>query len=325
MNGDTIELFFTLVTAIFLEAAPFLLIGALIGSIIEVAFPAERLLHFVPKGRLKGIFLSLGAGMVLPTCECGVVPIVRRLMGKGVPPHMAVTYLLAAPVINPIVLISTFVAFRGNYWMVLGRVLLVSFPAVLIGLMFDRGGADQLVRDNGLHSGLPHHGQENGHHDHHACHHGHNEKAHACELHSIEDTRKSCIVPVILHTGSEFLDMSRFLVLGALAAAFFKIIIPQNLLAFLSQNVFISVASMMALAVLLSVCSEADAFVAGSFNSFSPLSQLSFVAIGPMVDLKLIGMYGVTFQRRLFLLLIFVPTIFVYCATLLIHALMEAL
>jgi hypothetical protein len=110
-----------------------------------------------------------------------------------------------------------------------------------------------------------------------------------------------------------------------MAAAFFKILIPQEILAFLSQNVFLSVASMMILAILLSVCSEADAFVANSFNNFSPLSQLSFVAIGPMVDLKLIGMYGVTFQKRLFLLLMVVPTVFVYCGTLLLHALMEAL
>jgi uncharacterized membrane protein YraQ (UPF0718 family) len=84
MNNDTIELYFTLVTAIFLEAAPFLLLGALIGSIIEVVFPADRLLRFVP----KAIHAGLAAGMVLRTCECGVVPIVRRLMEKGVPPHV---------------------------------------------------------------------------------------------------------------------------------------------------------------------------------------------------------------------------------------------
>jgi uncharacterized protein len=303
---ETLELFFLIVTAIFVEAAPFLLMGALIGSFIEVVVPTERLLKYIPKGPVKGIALGLSAGMILPTCECGVVPIVRRLMAKGVPSHVAVTYLLAAPVINPIVMISTYIAFRGNYWMVLGRVLLVAFPAIIIGLMVKGVSLGKLVRRG--YDDLPMISScKTCNHD--PC------PDHDHDADQVMSGFRTKAGDILVHAGSEFLDMSRFLILGAVASALFKILLPQEMLAYFSQNIFLAVGSMMALAILLSICSEADAFVASSFNFFPPLAQLSFVAIGPMVDLKLIGMYGAAFHKRLALLLILVPTLFIYVAT----------
>ena len=312
MNSALVT-FFTVATAVVIEAIPFLIIGAFLSAILEIMLPPDRLARFIPKGRLKSMFVGLGAGMVLPTCECGVVPIVRRLMIKGVPPQIAITYLLAAPVINPLVLISTYVAFQGNLWMVLGRVLLVAVPAAVLGLITARTDPSKMLRDEGIND-------MGFHHHHHGCDH-----SHECECvadHAIPGGH-SKVVHILLHTGTEFLDMARFLVLGALAAGFFKTLIPQEILSFFSTNIFLSVGAMMALAILLSVCSEADAFVAGSFVFFPPAARLSFVSIGPMVDLKLIGMYGSVFQRRVFFILLIVPTALVYFCSVFIAFLLE--
>jgi uncharacterized membrane protein YraQ (UPF0718 family) len=311
MTPEDIELFFLLVTAIFMEAAPFLLVGALLGSILEVYVPAGKLLRYIPRNHAGGILLGLCAGMILPTCECGVVPITRRLMLKGVPAHVAITYLFAAPVINPIVLISTYVAFREDLGMVLARVGLVALPAVVIGFLFRSQSPPSLIRGGKVElpmaSTCDHCGHDHGPGDHH---------------HQDNSGQLAKLREILRHTALEFLDMARFLALGAIASALFKILIPPELFAMFAKNVFLAVGAMMALAILLSVCSEADAFVAASFSTFNWHAQLAFVAIGPMVDLKLIGMYGAAFNKRAALLMILIPMVLVYISSLALYFLM---
>jgi len=113
---------------------PFLAIGALLSAVIEVFIPAERMLRWIPKSVFGGVAMGVGAGFVLPTCECGVVPVARRLMHKGVPPFIAIAYMLAAPIVNPVVLASTYFAFRGNVSMVLGRIVIAALVASALGL-----------------------------------------------------------------------------------------------------------------------------------------------------------------------------------------------
>jgi uncharacterized membrane protein YraQ (UPF0718 family) len=279
--------FSPIITAIFLESAPFLCLGAFVSALLEVCLPQERLTQYVPKSPYWGLLLGLGAGLVFPTCECGVVPIARRLMKKGVPPHIAVPYMLAAPVINPIVLASTYVAFRGNIWMVLGRVLLVVIPATLMGLTLLRSNSAGLLREGrSLH-----------------------DLNHELDSKSLTCSRGTM---VLLHTGSEFLDMGKYLILGAFVVGLFKTFVPQETLLFVGDSLILAVGVMMALAVLLSICSEADAFVAVSFTSFPKVAQLSFVSIGPMVDLKLIAMWTGVFQRRLVFALVVGPTLMTF-------------
>jgi uncharacterized membrane protein YraQ (UPF0718 family) len=294
-------LFATVVTAIFLEAAPFLLLGALVSSLLEVYCPPDRIGNFVPKGRIAGVLFGLGAGMVLPTCECGVVPIVRRLLLKKVPSHAAITYMLAAPVINPIVLASTYVAFRGDIWMVLGRVGLVALTAVTVGLFLGR--MDQFFV-------LPQGETGDINHRHHAP---------GCDC-GVDHSGGSQprLIGALAHAAWEFLDMGKYLILGCFAAGLIKTFLPTTFLAAFENNLFLAVGGMMFLAVIVSVCSEADAFVAASFWSFPKAAQLSFITIGPMVDLKLIMMYAGVFQRRGVLILVVVPTLIVYLVAILL-------
>ena len=141
-----VQLFTSTVTAVFLEAAPFLLLGALISSIFEIYLPQDRLEKLMPRGRALGLLFGLSAGIFIPTCECGVVPIVRRLLKKGVPPQVAMTYMLSAPVINPLTILATYITFRGNMWMVLGRMGLVATCASCIGLALAKINPALLLR-----------------------------------------------------------------------------------------------------------------------------------------------------------------------------------
>jgi uncharacterized membrane protein YraQ (UPF0718 family) len=296
--NQELHIFATVVTAIFLEAAPFLLLGSLVSSLIEIYFSPERISNFVPKRRFTGLLFALGAGMVLPTCECGVVPIVRRLLLKGVPSHVAITYMLAAPVINPIVLVSTYVAFRGNLWMVIGRAGLVALSACCMGLWLSRIHPFMLLRQEATLDDLPVHA-------HGECDCGFNHQSKG----------RSKLTGALLHAAWEFLDMGKYLILGCLLAGLMKTSLSDGTLSIFANNVFLAVGAMMFLAVILSVCSEADAFVAASFWSFPKVAQLSFIAIGPMVDLKLVLMYSAVFRKRDVLALTVVPTVIIYVAT----------
>ncbi len=308
------QIFISTVIAIFLEASPFLMLGSLLSAIFEIYVPADFLARVLPKGRIPGTLLGLSAGMLLPTCECGVVAVVRRLLRKGVPAHAALTYMLAAPVINPLVLASTYLAFRGDMGMVLARVALVAVCASAIGLMLSGVDPVLLLREGKLLKGLAG-GGSRGPGD---VQGGASAPvflemapASACGC-GCDSAGGSRLTRVFMHTASEFLEMGKYLLLGACAVGLFNVLPPYDFLYLLMDSTHLAIAGMMVLAILLSVCSEADAFVAASFTSFPRVSQLSFVVIGPMVDLKLILMYGAVFHRRVALLLVVAPTLLTY-------------
>ena len=285
---ESFSVFSAIVTAIFLEAMPFLAIGALLSGAIEVLVSTEFLTKRIPKSTPGSIALGIAAGCVLPTCECGVVPVVRRLIKKGVPAPMAIAYMLSAPILNPVVLVSTFVAFRGSVIMLTGRVGIAIVVAAVMGFAAKSCGT-VLRNGNG--------NNRSNTNDHNACcSHG----------------QKHRISQILLHAGNDFASMVPFLILGAVASGLFKAFTPQTVFTAFTSSQTLQVSGMMILAVLLSVCSEADAFVAASFQPFSAASQLAFVTLGPMVDLKLIGMYAALFTRRFFWMLMMVPAAIIF-------------
>lgn len=297
---ENLHYFISVVAAIFLEAAPFLLLGSLIAAILEVYVAEDRLARLVPKSRFGGVLFGLLGGLFLPTCECGIVPIVRRLLHKGVPASTAITYMLAAPVVNPIVMLSTYVAFRGDPWMLGGRVLLVVVPASLVGWFIAGASPAQLLRESAP-QGC----------SHSCCHHAP----------LAAPTAAAKLLAVLVHTAYEFIDMGKYLLFGAIVTALFKTYVAVGIVSYFQGNVALSVLFMMLLAIFLSVCSEADAFVAASFSAFPKVAQLAFVSIGPMVDLKLIAMFGAVFKRRVVMDLILIPTLTVYGLALLLSGL----
>ncbi len=306
MNADLLSLFASLVTALVLEAMPFLALGALISGLVEVFAPADLAGRRLPKSPAGQLLLGLFAGMVLPTCECGSVPIVRRFLQKGVPARTAITYLLAAPVVNPVVLASTWTAFKGDWSMVLARVFLVAIPAVVTGLALGRAKPQELLRFSLAPS--PAAAQSS---------HGHGPGC-ACGCDHGPVAGKSRIMAVLAIAANEFMEASAFLILGGCAAALFKVLTPASAVGAFAGNLPLSVAALMLLAIALTVCSEADSFVAASLTAFPDAAKAAFIAIGPMVDLKLIALYLLVFRRRVAGSLVLAPVVLVYALSLML-------
>ncbi|HWR02756.1 MAG TPA: permease [Humidesulfovibrio sp.] len=300
MDQSAFAIFAAIVTSIVLEAAPFLLLGSLLSSVIAVYVGDDALARLGQKSLPAQIGLGLFAGLLLPTCECGVVPVTRRLIKKGVPAGAAIPFMLAAPVVNPVSLAATWVAFQGDLSMVAGRVALVVLPAAALGWALGSINGPDLLRPT-----------LDMAHDAHAegcgcgCGHDHaGERKHPGLAQGLLD--------VLRGTGREFLDMGLFLIVGACAAGLFKVFLPQEWLTLVSANLWLAVPAMMLLAVLMSICSEADAFVAASLSMFPRPALLAFLALGPMLDLKLIPALASVFQRRVALVLILAPAVGVY-------------
>lgn len=267
-----LQTFFIIFGSLLIQALPFVLVGALASALIEVFVPLGTLERLASLPRPLQLPAAALAGVAMPICECGSVPVARRLAAKGLLPAAAVTFMLAAPVVNPVVIASTFVAYRGReamWTMVAGRFLLGILVSVTVGWVLGAVSRDDLLRPD----------PDDRH-------------VHAVELGRPEPRWRR----FILHLGGDFLFMARYLVLGATFAALVQTFLPASWISQVASLPVISIAAMMILASLLSLCSESDAFIAASFVQFGPSAQLAFLVFGPMVDLKLVTLYAGTFR-----------------------------
>ncbi len=287
----------TIFASIVLEALPFMLFGAFVGGLIEAFVSRERMASLLPRAPLATICIAAAMGLVFPVCECAVVPVVRRLLGKGLPFSAAVAYLLAGPIVNPIVAASTLLAY-GFDWEIaglrlsFGYVIAVAVAAIL-GRLFPgrsalREGLDSLP--------VP------------ACSCG-------CEgisLKPFSQVTDAVSTPsagtrlrhALRHGAADFLGVGHYLIIGAFVAALAQTFVDRSMLLDMLEMPFISVLLMSGLAVALNLCSEADAFIASSFRGLVPLpGQMAFMLTGPMFDLKLLLMYQIIFRKRAILAL----------------------
>ena len=266
-------------SALVVQALPFVLVGALAGAVIEVFVSPSKLERLADLPTWAQLPCAALAGVAFPLCECGSVPVARRLISKGLRPSAAITFMLAAPVLNPVVIASTFVAYRGRstLWvMVPGRFVLGFIAAVVAGWALGGAKGENLLR-----RAIP-------------------APAEPIEFGKPEARWRA----FFLHLGNDFLFMGRFLLIGAAAAAAVQTFLPQSWTSAVGGLPVVDVLAMMALALILSLCSESDAFIAASFTQFGPGPQLAFLVFGPMVDLKLISLYAGTFSRRTLLAIV---------------------
>jgi uncharacterized membrane protein YraQ (UPF0718 family) len=270
---DWVRTFFVIFGSLLIQALPFVMLGALAAAAVEVFVPIGTLEKLGRLPRPLQLPAAALAGIAFPICECGSVPVARRLMQRGLLPSAAVTFMLAAPVINPVVIASTFVAFRGrtSMWTVVGgRFLLGMLVAIAVGWVIGSRTTEELLKPN----------PEETH-------------EHLLELGRPEARWRRFFV----HLGNDFLFMGRYLLLGATIAAAIQTFLPASVLSSVADLPVLSVVAMMGLAVALSLCSESDAFVAASFAPFGVSAQLGFLVFGPMVDAKLLALYAGTFRR----------------------------
>jgi hypothetical protein len=265
-----VDNFFLVFGSLLIEAFPFVVLGAVVSAFIEVFVPVRV---FERLARLPG-FLQVPAaglgGFAFPVCECGSVPVARRLIAKGLRPSAAVTFMLAAPILNPVVLGATAIAYRGRelMWaMVLGRAVLGLLAAMAVGWVMGRRTREELLsRGRG--------------HDHGDVEPG--------------ERRWSAFSGQM---AGDLVMLGRYLVLGAAVAAALQTFLPQSFLGGLAGTPVLNVVALMGLAAVLSLCSESDAFVAASFVQFGPAAQLSFLVFGPMIDAKLVLLYSGAFGK----------------------------
>ncbi len=258
----------TIFVAIVVQSVPFLVGGVLLAGAIATLLSERALRRLVPDNAALGVPVAGLAGVALPGCECASVPVASSLMRRGVAPSVALTFLLAAPAVNPVVLVSTAVAFPGRPEIVLARFLASLVTAVAVGWLWLRfAGRVPILHRRGTH-------------DHDA------------------GTAKAFLSSV----RHDFIHAAGFLVLGAMIAAAVNTFVPRAVIDSLAGNAVLAVLTLALFAFVVALCSEADAFVAASLNAFSDTAKLVFMVVGPAMDVKLAsmesGQFGGAFALR---------------------------
>jgi uncharacterized membrane protein YraQ (UPF0718 family) len=263
VDAPVLQTWSTVFVSICVQALPFLVLGVLLSGALTAFLPPGALGRALPRSPVLSVPVASAAGVLLPGCECSSVPVSAGLMGGGMSAAPALSFMLAAPAVNPIVLVSTAVAFPALPEMVVARLLASLLVAVLVGWLWARFGLPAWLRLRDRHV------------DEHA-------------------TRTAVMLDSVRH---DIAHAGGFLVIGGLTAATLNVLVPASFLDSVAGSGFAAVLTLSVLAVVLAICSEADAFVAASLTQFSLTSRLAFLVVGPVVDVKLIALHAGTFGR----------------------------
>ncbi|MDT2606414.1 permease [Enterococcus hirae] len=289
----------TIFLSIVIEALPFVLLGCLISGALQVFLTPERVKRWLPDNRFLSILTGSVLGFFFPSCECGIVPIVHQFVKKGVPVHTAFAFMLTAPIINPIVIFSTFIAF-GNSWEMAGWRMVGSFVvALIIGIWLAYFQKESVLKTK-IQQTIDHNHHRNHHHDHT---HGTN-KHEEVKIGRIKQLSQQT-GHVLTHSIDEFFDTGRYLIVGGLIAASMQTYLPTRVMLTLGSTKLLAIIIMLLLAFTMSLCSEADAFIGSSLLSlFGTAPVVAFLVFGPMVDIKNLLMMKRYFNGRFILMLI---------------------
>ncbi len=272
-----IQDFFTFYSGIVVESLPFILLGVIISALFGVFITPDKLVSLIPKNKFLGHILLSMLGILMPVCECGNIPVARSLMMKKMSIPHVVTFLLAAPIINPITLFSTFEAFNFDRSYVVIRLVSALFISITFGLLISLFKDQNKLLEQKFY-------QEVCDHDH-----SHNKN------------RLEEFFNIILR---EFWSITKMMLLGALLASIFQVFVPRDAITQIGSHGTISVLVMILLAFSISICSNVDAFFALSFEGvFSKGSIISFLVFGPMIDIKILTMLRSTFSSKLLVLM----------------------
>ncbi|HEO4983645.1 TPA: permease [Streptococcus agalactiae] len=286
---DSVLQWFAIFISIIIEALPFVLLGTILSGIIEVFITPDIVNKFLPKNKFLRVLFGTFVGFVFPSCECGIIPIINRFLEKKVPSYTAVPFLATAPIINPIVLFATYSAFGNSIRFLILRFVGASIVAIALGVMLAF-----LVDDNIL-----------------------KEDAKPTHFHDYSDKKwYQKIFLALAHAIDEFFDTGRYLVFGTLIASAMQIYLPTRVLTTIGHSPITAILVMMLLAFILSLCSEADAFIGASLlSTFGIAPMMAFLLIGPMIDIKNLMMMVNSFKTRFIVQFISVSSliIIIYC------------
>ena len=280
--------------SIFLESLPFLLLGALISAIIETFVSNDTMVKIIPKNKILGSIVGVFLGFFLPACDCAVIPVSKRLIKKKVPINVVVSFMLASPIINPVVLLSTYYAFYKTnpeifWYRLLFGIIIALLIGIIIGIIF---GNKEVIK-----SGIEE--------DDHCC---------SCDDHH-HHKKDNKVVSIFKHTAIDMFEVVKYLMFGAMLASLVQVLLPRNVLIMFNDNPAVSVIALMLFAYLISLCSTSDSFVGKSLLSSFPKSAIiGYLLLGPMIDIKntivLLGNYNSKFVATLISLIFAIIFIF---------------
>lgn len=292
--------------SLFLEGAPYILLGTMISGFIDVYMPSSLMDKLLPKNKFLAIFSCGLMGLILPVCECAVVPVIRRLLGKGLPISCAFTYMLAAPIVNPITIWSTWHAFsdQDQWWVVVSRIGMGYGVAVLVGMILLVIPMEKVLRDSILRTlrsrsdiekkdkakAKAREEQGHAHHDDEGC----------CDHDHDYDVGGSRVVMAIRSGVQDCVDVAVYFSIGVCLTAMFNIwyVLNQELTTQYLSSVWMETGGMMVLAFVLSVCSTSDAFMAATLRGVGIGSKMAFMVLGPMLDVKLLFLYQTVMRKK---------------------------
>ena len=286
----TYEQLILIFASIIWEAIPFIVLGVLLAGILEEFVPQHAIAKLIPKNRILAVCTGGVLGLVFPMCDCGIIVVMRRLLRKGLPLAVCVSYMLAGPIIQVAVILSTAFAFSGNplYGSAINVVLLRCaggyIVAVLTGLLIDamerREGLGNMVAPSVLR--------------------GLNANLEVLEENDGPRTITGRISNIASTALGDFMDIMPFLVIGAFLASAGRLWIQSARLEDIFQDSpALAILAMMGLAFVFCVCSKADAFIAVNFPMYWPAaSKIAFLVFGPMLDFKLVLMYTRVFRPK---------------------------
>nr|WP_286672402.1 permease [Cohnella hashimotonis] len=295
----------TIFISMIMEAIPFVLIGVLVSGVIQTFVTEAWIAKIMPRNVFLRTCFGCGIGLLFPSCECGIVPVTRRLVLKGMPLNAGVAFMLSGPIINPIVLFATFIAF-GNDWRMVGiragLAIAVAFCVSLAVALIFRGSQLRQASETSGDVVAP--------------------VAAALEpsIRAVaKPSTRARLSSVVSHGIDEFFDVGKYLVIGAFLAAAMQTYIPTSYLLELGSDPLKASLVMIVLAFVMSVCSEADAFIASSFRSSFTVGSLSaFMVFGPMIDIKNTLMLLSAFRTRFVVALIALVAVFTVAGSLIV-------
>lgn len=309
--------FLKIFSSILWEALPFIILGAIVAGILEEFLPQEFITRFLPSSVVPAVMIGAALGLLFPMCECGIVVVMRRLLRKGLPLSCCIAYMLAGPIINGVVIFSTWIAFRDHGIgpeMVGLRVGMAFVIATITGLIVHlqyRKYGYALLHPLAIPPASPE--PESG-----SANEGNGLPAPRPSWF----TRIGNISSTALH---DFVDITMFLILGAVLAAVVRSYVTEaQIESFSRDQPFLSIPAMMLLGFLMCLCSEADAFVAASFTKMHITAKLAFLVFGPMLDIKLLLMYTRVFRVRLIVTIVLCEVLLTLALCVLVHLIYQA-
>jgi len=328
---------FTLFLSLLVEAFPFLLLGVLFSSLLLFFVDERKLIAYLPKHAFWGALAGSMVGFLFPVCECGNVPVARRLLMQGAPSPVAIGFLLAAPTVNPIVLWSTWTAFRDQPEIVVLRLFLSLTIATIVGWVFSAQTDLRPLLQPSVARAMPRLADNQSNQPDQSLSPLLQSGTFLLGQAGTTPVRLDTMVPslsssnpalpfsprlglFVENTIQEVRELGGVLVLGSAIAAFIQISAPRELVLGLGQGPVTSILAMMLLAALVSICSTVDSFFALSFAAtFTSGSLLAFLVFGPMIDLKGIGLMLSIFKTRAVVYLFALAAQLTFLATLFIN------